>query len=216
MDEIRSAMDRIGNRHSPGAKGTQDVRRRAESRRRRERAAAGVAGTAIATVAVVAGVYAFLPSKGESGSRGAVPIAAGSPSEDPTGPPPDCSWPEGQPFEATLSADAGTPGTQVTVTGPMPLFDQAGRYEPTTDIEVWWNVDPATWEYLTPGSQIEPSPGVPGDIEMLGMSSVDECSFAIDVVVPDVDAGTYPIVLIGVDPEQESATIYGSMDFSVT
>lgn len=214
MTRIRKSIEAIGRRHRLPASVYEEVVNGSGGRRNKRGQGQAVAvGLLIAVGAAALTIVAFGGSLGSSDDS-AGPVAR---STETSTTPPECPPPPDKPFEATLSTSSGKAGSMVTVSGPMPLFQESGEYDPSTEIQAWWNVDPETYEYLTPGSTVAPSPSGPGDIVLLGTTSPDACTFQLDLQIPD-DAmtGTYSLVLLGANPKEASITLYDDLTFDVT
>jgi hypothetical protein len=116
----------------------------------------------------------------------------------------------GDAYVPALEPSSGSPGTQTTITGEVPHGEgNEGGFpaDPTTWIEVWWNLDPGddAWASALPGGE-EPIAARPGPVFRLGRMDVEgSCTYEVTFPVPDVAADTYPVVVIQGGPEGASA-----------
>lgn len=103
-------------------------------------------------------------------------------------------------FVPTLSSSSGSPGSTVTVAGPLPVRDESGADVGSTATEViaYWNLDLNKWDTaltspLSPASAVAGSP-----VELLGTQNVaGVCNYAFQVKIPSsAPAGTYPIQVL--------------------
>jgi hypothetical protein len=112
---------------------------------------------------------------------------------------PEC--PARESYEPTIAPAAGPPGTVVQVSGPIATggSEGGGWGAPLTRLEAWWNLDPDEWFGALTGN---PVGARPGPVEILGRWFADGgCVYAIRLRVPEVPAGTYPVVLVGSGPD---------------
>jgi hypothetical protein len=122
--------------------------------------------------------------------------------------PPVCPVPSGPVFPQ-LSVTSGGPGTEVTVSGPVPQQGEDGSYiAPTGDMQVWWNfqgdLNDAGWTDLLPGGA-SPSPANEGVLTMVTHASIDgRCSWQATFAVPDVPPAAYPITVLSVGADSSS------------
>lgn len=170
-DEIGRAIERIGARFSLDGNDLESVKRAHVRLRRRRR----IASVIVAFVLVGSGT-----------------LAAAAVIDDPS----DCAVPKDYPLDATVNPQAGTIGTNVVVTGPVPFYEQDGTFDASEIIEVWWNADPETyWDLLNGSEALAVNPNSP--VQRLGEQPANEaCDFKITFTVPDVPEGKYNVVII--------------------
>jgi hypothetical protein len=127
---------------------------------------------------------------------------------------------DGDGYAPGVTPTSGLAGTEATVSGEFPHGEPGpGGYPVEADmesIEVWWNLDPGddAWASALPGGQ-EPVPARPGPVLRLGRVGMEgSCTYELSFTVPDVPPGTYPIVVLQMDPE--SAAAFRPAYFEVT
>jgi hypothetical protein len=100
----------------------------------------------------------------------------------------------------SLSPDHGSPGEEVTLSGPTGR-DENWFWAPLKRIEVWWSSAPI-W-------------GGDGSADKQLLASVDpgeDCSFSVARSVPDVPPGNYVITVLGCwDPSYQGGSGFGLM-----
>lgn len=170
-EEIARAIERIGDRSDSGRNDLDSVKRTHLRLKRRRR---------FTSAAVALGLI------------GSGTLAAAAVIDKPS----DCPIPKDYPLVATLSSQTGAPGTEVTVTGAFPYYQQDGTFDASQSIEVWWNANPDKYWELTDGGK---ATGVNPDstVEQLGeQPSNTVCDFEITFTVPDVPDGKYNVVIL--------------------
>lgn len=114
-----------------------------------------------------------------------------------------------------FSRTTGRSGDTVRVRVVRPLYHEDGSYDPSGSIQIWWNVRPDTWPFLTPGSSVPPSPAISGTPTAMlseigpGTSCFGRARFR----VPDDPPGSYPLLVVGVTGN--SATVMDRRPFRV-
>src|SRR5205807_1836487 len=102
-------------------------------------------------------------------------------------------------YDPTLSSSSGASGSTVTVSGPLPVVDESGTDigQTATEVVVYWNLDFNSWDSAL-RSPLSPSAAETGaPVQLLGTQSVANlCSYDVQVKVPPVAPGTYPIVVL--------------------
>jgi hypothetical protein len=222
MNGVREAVDRIGERVDPPRGDLADLSRRRDRLRARKRlTAAGVALMIVTGGTVVAG-RAFLAQTPEPTSR--VRVAASWPGTGAAETEAEriCPRPSGDhPSLVALSSDSGPAGTSVDVSGTF--------LNGTVFLQLWWNADgarlPATlapppWPPSGPDIRFEAAtPGpVVKVVAMVGPGSTGDCSFETRFTVPDVEPGTYELLLVmgTVNPSPGYALLTTEVPFEVT
>lgn len=98
-----------------------------------------------------------------------------------------------------LSDSAGPAGSTVTISAPLPVLDEAGHYvgPGNPDITAYLNLDFAQWDSVIRSNEA-PVPSVAGaPVDDLGTHHVaGGCNFQMQVTIPSVPPGTYPIVFL--------------------
>jgi hypothetical protein len=117
-------------------------------------------------------------------------------------------------FTPTLSAPSSSAGSTITVSGPLPVLDEAGTPVGQTANEViaYWNLDLNNWESALT-SPVTPSAAVAGsDVQLLGTANVAAvCNYSFQVQIPESTApGTYPIQLL-IESSDETGVTTGPM-----
>lgn len=136
---------------------------------------------------------------GASLLRGENTIAPVAPIETAT--PPDCPPVAEGGYEARVAPAAGPTESEVTISGPVPLYGEDGSYKgPGDAIEFWWNADPNQPETLLSFRSGGPEP-VPANPEenVVRLGSIDpesHCTFEFQFEVPDASPGDYPIAVL--------------------
>lgn len=171
MSDIRESLENIGRRFSPPAHSVEKIVTRARGMRRRRLLGTTLA-IVLAGVPLSAGAWALLVS------------------------PPDCPPVAEGGYQLTMAPRAGAPGTEVTLSGPVPLFREDGSYGGTDDqIDFWWNVDPDQWFTAMPGHDPGPAGAGGGSTTFLGSEELgDSCRFEFVFQVPDYQPGDYPVI----------------------
>jgi len=103
------------------------------------------------------------------------------------------------------------------VSGQLPVLAEDGSYagQTATRVDVYWNLDFERW-WSVLGSSPSPAAAVAGSpVEQLGTEDVALlCTYRVEVVVPSVEPGAYPIeVLSG---NSEGTASFAPVDFRVT
>ncbi len=119
-------------------------------------------------------------------------------------------------YGITFTGTSGTAGSILTATGPIPHYRENGSYARAGGgIQIWWNVSPKDWAYLTPGSTVQPSPAASGEVRLLAsLSSGSACRFTVAFRVPEAIPGSYPILVL--ETGRHSATLYDHIVFHIT
>jgi hypothetical protein len=117
-------------------------------------------------------------------------------------------------FTPTLSPSSGSPGSTITVSGPLPVLDEAGTPvgQTATEVIAYWNLDLDNWESALT-SPVSPSAAVAGsDVQLLGTANVAAvCNYKFQIEIPSSAApGTYPIQLL-IESSDETGVTTGPM-----
>jgi hypothetical protein len=90
-------------------------------------------------------------------------------------------------------------GSALAVSGQVPSYGPDGTFVPPHgQIQVWWNLDPDAWESVAGRPSPYPSPSLPGSVLLLSARDMaGACTYDIEVSVPDVSPGVYPVVIVG-------------------
>src|SRR4029077_17791279 len=110
----------------------------------------------------------------------------------------------------TLSSPSGAPGSTITVSGPLPVLDEAGTPVGQTANEViaYWNLDLDNWETALT-SPLSPSTAVAGaPVQLLGTQAVTSvCSCSFQIKPPSSPSpGASPIQLLIETPDTPGLT----------
>lgn len=117
-------------------------------------------------------------------------------------------------FVPNLSSSSGSPGSTVTVSGPLPVRDESGAYvgSAATEVIAYWNLDLDKWgTALT--SPLSPAAAVAGSaVQLLGTQDVTgACNYAFQIKIPaEVSPGTYPIQLL-IESSDETGVTTGPL-----
>ena len=114
-----------------------------------------------------------------------------------------------------MAPRAGGTGTEVTLSGPVPLLGEDGNYDGTDDqIDFWWNVDPDRWDTAMPGGD-PPETAAAGTSSFLGSEELgDSCRFEFVFEVPDTEPGDYSV--IGLTIGGGGGALYDAAQFHLT
>ncbi len=194
MSDLKDTIQRLTRRAGPGdPKRLESILRRGETRQRRKRVFTALVAIFIAFGGIGFGVVA-LEGMGEGDSTSAAPVSSLS-SARTNATPPDCP-PVEQGQDWSMDSASGVPGSLVTVSGPVPLFGEDGKYAPSDKIEVWWNLAPEESYSVLPNEK-GPIPERNGPATLLGtVDATQSCTFATTFEVPDVSPGSYRVVAL--------------------
>ena len=88
-----------------------------------------------------------------------------------------------------------------TISGALPVLGEDGKPgAPSTKLAVWWNLRARRYFTAVTAVTATPSddrPGIVADLASPLVPRPNPCGYRISFHVPDVRAGTYPIVLLG-------------------
>ena len=202
MNDLKEAIDRIGERFDASAGGLPTL----EERRRRSGAQRRLAAASVALVVGIAGsvlvARAFLgPTDGSPEIT--IPQAANSTTSSSTSSPlagtAICPTPSGDsPPSIVLESTTGAAGSTVRVSGSF----QTGQ----AWLQLWWNADdttqgrvsPPPWPATGPDLREALDPKTPGLMTELasvaGPASTGSCSFTTAFTVPDVPPRSYQVM----------------------
>jgi hypothetical protein len=98
----------------------------------------------------------------------------------------------------------------------VPSYGQDGTFHPPQgQVNVWWNLDPDAWESVAGQPSPFPTPSLPGSVLLLSSAEIaGSCTYEIQVTIPDVPPGTYPVVVVGAYAGGTGVE-FGSVDFQV-
>jgi hypothetical protein len=201
MKDLRQTLEDLGDRFEPPSNGFTDYLRRGEKRRKHRR---HLLVFTLSTLAVAAGAITAIEAFNGTTQKALAGIpsfkaAATVATTDTQHPCPalyrtDNNDDSTNPYIPVLSASSGPAGSIVTISGPLPVLDEAGTYvgPGDPDIVVYWNLDVNHWTSTTPSVSGSP-------VQQLGTQQVTggACNFQIKVTIPSVAPGTYPIQLLG-------------------
>jgi hypothetical protein len=129
-------------------------------------------------------------------------------------------------YDTTLNPMSGPAGSTVTVTGPLPVISEDGRNvgQTATEVDAYWNLNFDKW-WSVLGNSPSPLPSVTGSpVKLLGTQDVSKlCTYQVQVKIPPVAPGTYPIEVLNQAPGHEapdgggtSFATFAPTDFQVT
>lgn len=103
-------------------------------------------------------------------------------------------------FTPSLSSSSGSPGSTITVSGPLPVLDESGTLigQTSNEIIAYWNLDLNHWETALT-APLSPAPAVAASaVQLLGTQDVASvCNYSFQIKIPSsVPSGTYPIQLL--------------------
>jgi hypothetical protein len=219
MNDVRDAVERVGQRFAPSDSGFEDLSRRRGRIRTKRRVAAGGVALLVAVGGTTVAVRAFVqtsPTPRSAINTGGTRSATSASAECP-GPPAD-----GSPL-VTFASTSGTAGSLIEVSG---AFQTGERF-----LQVWWNADEdrlPTWVAPPPwpasGPELRFEPAGPGPVEKVasiaGPGPNPDCSFWTTFEIPDVEAGTYTVLRVsGIvnSPDGSGYALFtGPITFEVT
>jgi hypothetical protein len=198
MKNTKQVLEEIAERFEPATDGfARCLRLHQERRERRQRVLALTLLALLVAAASIAGIEASRASAAKFPSALHFSKAAAT---QPTEHPQCAANANLTSFTPTLSASSGSPGTTITVSGPLPVLDQSGALVGQTSNEViaYWNLDLDHWETALT-SPLSPSAAVAGSaVQLLGTQDVvGVCNYSFRIKIPTgVAPGTYPIQLL--------------------
>jgi hypothetical protein len=219
MNDVRDAIERIGEAFDPRNGGFEDLARRRKRLRARHRVVAGALAAIVAVGGTLLTVRAFSATN-PTPTPTIDPATSGPTTKTSTacpGPPKD-----GSPI-VTFSSTSGPAGSSVEVSG---RFQTGERW-----LQVWWNADegtiptrlsPPPWPATGPELRFGPTSKGPvlQVAAVAGPGSKPDCSFRTAFTVPDVEPGTYEVLRVSgiVNPPSDEAyaLLSGPITFEVT
>jgi hypothetical protein len=110
-------------------------------------------------------------------------------------------------YNTGLSPASGPPGSTVTVSGPLPVTSEDGSNvgQTATEVDVYWNLNFDKW-WSVLGNAPSPLASVAGSpVKLLGTQDVAKlCTYQVQVKIPSVQPGTYPIEVLYQAPGHEA------------
>jgi hypothetical protein len=224
-DQFKRAMEGIQQGLNASDDPVERFWRFERRRTARSRLGAGLVAVLIflAGIAFVARAFVFsthtLPAASQGGTApgtapGLVQVSASGGSPCPAASPGE--------YDPSLSPTSGPAGSVITITENVSTWDESGNYVPPSGhVQFWWNLDPGSWETVLSAALSSssptpaPSPFAPGDVQLLGSEDVTGlCSYAVQLTVPQVAPGNYPVQLVWVGAG--GGEDWGAVTFSVT
>jgi hypothetical protein len=102
-------------------------------------------------------------------------------------------------YDTTLRPSSGISGSTVAVSGSLPVMRENGTYggQTSTQVDVYWNLTFDKW-WSVLGNSPSPLASVTGmPVKLLGKQGVATlCTYQVDVEIPAVPPGTYPIEVL--------------------
>jgi hypothetical protein len=203
MKDLKQTLEDLAERFEPPSDGFARYLRKHEQRRQqRQRLLAVTLSALVLAAGAIAGVEAF-SGKTQTAFAGIRSFKAAA-TYSTTATQQECpalsKTPDNpNPYGSVLSTASGPAGSTVTISGHLPVLDEAGSYvgPGNPDISAYWNLDFDHWTSIltspdSPSASVAESP-----VEHLGTYHVTGgCDFQMQVTVPSVPPGTYPIVLL--------------------
>lgn len=110
-------------------------------------------------------------------------------------------------YNTGLSPASGPPGSTVTVSGPLPVTSEDGSNvgQTASQVDVYWNLSFDKW-WSVLGNSPTPVTSVPvSPVKVLGTQDVAKlCTYQVQVKIPSVPPGTYPIEVLYQAPGHEA------------
>lgn len=207
MNDTKQTLEDMAGRFEPATDGfARCLRLHHERRQRRQRVVAVTLLALLVAAASIAGIEASRASAAKFPSALHFSKAAAAQTQHP-----QCAADANlTSFTPTLSSASGSPGSTITVSGPLPVQDEAGTLVGQTANEViaYWNLDLNHWgTALT--SPLSPTAAVAGyPVQLLGTQDVASvCSYSFQIKIPSsVPPGSYPIQLLSESSDQTGVT----------
>jgi hypothetical protein len=201
MNDVKDAVDRIGERFSPSLGGLAELEGRRRRSGTRRRAATGVFALIVGVAGSALAWHAFLGPT-DSHPRIDVLTAATSSTSASNGTADrgTCPAPSGEsPPTVMLGSNSAAAGSSVDVSGSF----QTGQ----AWVQLWWNAEDTErsvasppWPPMGPDLRSGLDPKAPGPMTELasvaGPASGGDCSFKTTVTVPDVSPGRYQLLWV--------------------
>lgn len=217
MNDTKQVLEDMAERFDPPtADGfARCLRLHHERRQRRQR----LTILTLSLLVVAAGLLAAVEAGRGNASVGR-PIALQPPPSSSTTSP-KCPVPKGEGvFNTHLSNSSGPAGSTVTVSGTLPVVSEDGNDvgQNSTAVVVYWNLDFDHWPSISSPSPMTAVSGTP--VQQLGTQNVaNSCTYQVQVTIPSVPAGAYPIEVLyeGPDPSGGwSGASFGPVNYQVT
>jgi hypothetical protein len=201
MNDMRQTLEDLAGKFEPPTDGfAAYLHGHQERGQRRQRVLLATLLVLLIAAASIAGIEASRASAAKFPT--ALHFSKAAATQPTTPPPPLCAANAHiTSFTPTLSSSSGSPGSTVTVSGPLPVLDESGQLIGQTSNEViaYWNLDLNHWTTALT-SPLSPAAAVAGSaVELLGTQDVaGVCDYSFQVKIPTGAApGTYPIQLLG-------------------
>jgi hypothetical protein len=211
MNDTKHVLEDMAARFDPPSDGfARCLRLHHERRQRRQRVVAVMLLALVVAAAAVAGIEASRASAAKFPSALHVSKTAATQAQHP-----QCAAnAKLTSFIPSLSSSSGSPGSTITVSGPLPVLDESGTLVGQTASEViaYWNLDLNHWETALT-APLSPTAAVAGSaVQLLGTQDVASvCNYSFQIRIPSsVPSGTYPIQLL-TEASDETGVTTGPM-----
>ena len=122
-------------------------------------------------------------------------------------------------YDSDVRPSSGPAGSTITVSGRLPVVNEAGQDvgQTANRVDVYWNLAFRKW-----WTALGPSPlaSVPGSaVKLLGKQGVaNRCTYRIKIEIPSVPPGRYPIEVLSQAPDKggPSTASFAPANFEVT
>jgi hypothetical protein len=204
MNDVKDAIDRIGQRFDPRSDGLAELTTRRHRVDVRRRITAGALALMVGVGGSIIAARAFLGSSTGHADQVrivTVPAASGASPTPATAGGATCPTPTGDsPPQVVLGSSSAPAGSSVPVSG---TFTTGERW-----LQLWWNADdqsegtvtPPPWPATGPDLEraLDPvAPGLKTELAAVpGPASSDDCSFRTRFTVPDVAPGRYQVLWV--------------------
>jgi hypothetical protein len=204
MNDVKEAIERIGQRFDPPPDGLTELSRRRHRVDTRRRITAAALAVVVGVGGSVVAARAFLGSSSPE-RPGGVKVVTFPASSDVTPTPSTgdvkCPTPSGDsPPAVILGSTSGAAGSSVQVSGTFQTGELWLQLLWNADDESDGHVTPPPWPATGPNLQRELDPAGPGLITELasvpGPQSTGDCSFRTAFTVPDVAPGRYQLLWV--------------------
>jgi hypothetical protein len=208
MSDTKETLEGMAEKFEPATDGfARCLHLHAQRRQRRQRALAIALSALLVAAASIAGIEASRANAAKFPSALHFSKAAATQSTAS----PQCSANANlSSYAPTLSSASGVAGSTITVSGPLPVQDEAGTQVGQTADEIiaYWNLDLNNWESALT-APLTPTAAVAGShVQLLGTQDVASvCNYNFEITIPSgVTPGTYPVQLLLESSDESGVT----------